>query len=66
MSNQGLMTLPRSESAAALPSSDEIKINQSWIEQNIKFLQEEHRVNLTALHREIETLRRENRGQFLI
>ena len=32
------------------------------LEQNMKFLQEQHAATLVALHQEVETLRQRNRG----
>jgi len=32
------------------------------LEQNMKFLQEQHQTTLVALHQEIESLRQRNRG----
>lgn len=32
------------------------------LEQNMKFLQEQHQATLLALHQEVETLRQRNRG----
>jgi len=32
------------------------------LEQNMKFLQEQHQATLVALHQEIESLRQRNRG----
>lgn len=32
------------------------------LEQNMKFLQEQHQATLIALHQEVETLRQKNRG----
>lgn len=34
----------------------------SQLEQNIRFLQEQHQQMLTGLHEEIESLRQRNRG----
>lgn len=34
------------------------------LEQNIKFLQEQHQLMLTGLHKEIDSLRLRNRGEF--
>lgn len=33
------------------------------LEQNLKFLQDQHQATLDALHQEVETLRQKNRGQ---
>lgn len=38
-----------------------IRANQ--LEQNIKFLQEQHQIMLVGLHSEIEILRQMNRGE---
>lgn len=32
------------------------------LEQNMKFLQEQHQATLVALHQEVESLRQKNRG----
>lgn len=32
------------------------------LEQNMKFLQDQHQATLVALHQEVETLRQRNRG----
>ena len=34
----------------------------SQLEQNMKFLQEQHQSTLVALHQEVEILRQKNRG----
>lgn len=39
---------------------EQIRIAQ--LEQNIKFLQEQHQLMLTGLHNEIEVLKNRNRG----
>ena len=33
------------------------------LEQNMKFLQEQHQATLSALHQEVEVLRQRNRGE---
>lgn len=45
-------------------SSDNVRIAQ--LEQNIKFLQDQHQVMLNDLHNEIETLRSKNRGDVFL
>lgn len=35
------------------------------LEQNMKFLQDQHQVTLVALHQEVENLRQRNRGNLL-
>lgn len=36
------------------------------LEQNIKFLQEQHQIMLTGLHNEIDNLRHRNRGNYIL
>ena len=36
------------------------------LEQNIKFLKEQHHLMLTSLHHEVETLRQRNRGRVIV
>lgn len=36
------------------------------LEQNMKFLQEQHQATLVALHQEVESLRQKNRGEHYI
>lgn len=42
--------------------SDSSRVAQ--LEQNVKFLQEQHQMMLAGLHNEIDSLRHRNRGNF--
>lgn len=44
-----------------LTSTDPV-VRANQLEQNIRFLQEQHQIMLSGLHSEIETLRQRNRG----
>lgn len=48
-----------------IPIENHLKENAriAQLEQNIKFLQEQHELMLNGLHREIETLKYRNRGK---
>lgn len=43
--------------------SDAARVAQ--LEQNIRFLQEQHQLMLTGLHKEVDNLRHRNRGKIL-
>ena len=45
-----------------LTSTDPV-VRANQLEQNIRFLQEQHQIMLTGLHSEIETLRQRNTGK---
>lgn len=49
----------------SIPIENHLKENAriAQLEQNIKFLQEQHELMLNGLHREIETLKYRNRGK---
>lgn len=52
---------PRNEETFKAPEQARI----SQLEQNIKFLQEQHQLMLAGLHNEVEILKNRNRGNFL-
>ncbi|XP_063975468.1 uncharacterized protein LOC135161643 isoform X2 [Diachasmimorpha longicaudata] len=57
-----LVTLPtRSDGAAQIRSQQGISDRAALLEQNMKFLQEQHQATLIALHQEVEILRQRNR-----
>ncbi|XP_015115642.1 uncharacterized protein LOC107040195 isoform X2 [Diachasma alloeum] len=57
-----LVTLPaRSDGAAQIRSQQGITDRAALLEQNMKFLQEQHQATLIALHQEVEILRQRNR-----
>ncbi|KAF7992737.1 hypothetical protein HCN44_005081 [Aphidius gifuensis] len=64
-SSKNLTDLPQSLSPSSLVQArpqqvvKEDRVNQ--LEQNLKYLQDQHKLNLTALHQEVELLRQQNR-----
>jgi hypothetical protein len=51
----------RSEGLIVAPADPLLRITQ--LEQNLKFLQDQHKLMLTSLHQEVEQLRQRNRGK---
>lgn len=51
----------RSEGLVVAPVDPLLRITQ--LEQNIRFLQDQHKLMLTSLHQEVEQLRQRNRGK---
>lgn len=54
-------TLANSLSDLTISVSSEPELRVTQLEQNIKFLKEQHHLMLTSLHHEVETLRQRNR-----
>nr|CAD7577868.1 unnamed protein product [Timema californicum] len=55
-----LAALGRSEGLVVSPATDPL-LRAAQLEQNIRFLQEQHQVMLASLHQEVELLRQRNR-----
>lgn len=56
-----------STTALLLPSmSADPLLRITQLEQNIRFLHEQHQLMLSSLHQEIETLRQRNRGKYFL
>lgn len=56
-----LAAVGRSEGLVVAPADPLLRITQ--LEQNIRFLQDQHKLMLTSLHQEVEQLRQRNRGK---
>lgn len=49
-----------------LSGNSDPALRVTQLDQNIKFLKEQHHLMLTSLHHEVETLRQRNRGTALL
>lgn len=56
-----VITVGRTDGIVISANKDPV-IRVAQLEQNIRFLQEQHQSMLSCLHNEIETLRQRNRG----
>lgn len=56
----------RSESILLPCMSSDPLLRITQLEQNLRFLQEQHQSMLTSLHQEIESLRIRNRGTYFL
>lgn len=48
------------------PSTYDLTMKLRYLEKSIKFIQQQHNETLSSLHQEIENLKNENRGKFLL
>lgn len=52
-----------SSDSTNVSSNCDPSLRVTQLEQNIKFLKDQHHLMLTSLHHEVETLRQRNRGK---